>query len=548
MRAGHVGAWAVRTSAFAGVAILAAASIGAQCQGDPAVSFEVNLPASLSSTAQWMEVGVIAGACPPPSQLAGGLPATGLVERIAFAHGNASPPALGSLKKGSYAFAAVARAADCSVVATGCSEVDVTNARDVEVTLAPTSPPAGACLAGTTCFDARCVPGGSVDDAGGDGGASACTLSFVGAGPLGDPLGVTPDVVSSPAAVATESGFLVAYREYDPTGGAAQLTVASIASTGVLAIGGSSMLPSQCPSQTETDAVGFGYASGGGIVASARPACGSQPGGYDLFGVSASGTLGKTAFSASPSGPPALSPHSVALTNASVGYMASTVGGNASITALSGLFPAGAPLAIGPAGGATLAQVVTDGAAIAWLAGGSASTSDAGPASPALSLALGASFASLAPSVSIPGTTGALALTGTRAVVLSDSTVAAQPVAWSTVDPSSTAAQSSTFSVAGASGPVAGFDAATRGDLAFFAVESSGAIVLEVFADVTSTPTLLRTLSLGSDPRVPIASGLRDGRIAVAANDSQLLVTWVTGTTLGPSDPVGGWALYACPR
>jgi hypothetical protein len=39
---------------------------------------------------------------------------------------------------------------------------------------------------------------------------------------------------------------------------------------------------------------------------------------------------------------------------------------------------------------------------------------------------------------------------------------------------------------------------------------------------------------------------VRDGRVAVAMSDTQLLVVWLTATDLGPDDPVGGYALYAC--
>ena len=46
------------------VAPFALLCLGAQCAGDPSVTCEVNLPASLSSSAQWMEVGVLPGACP----------------------------------------------------------------------------------------------------------------------------------------------------------------------------------------------------------------------------------------------------------------------------------------------------------------------------------------------------------------------------------------------------------------------------------------------------------------------------------------------------
>src|ERR1700722_6712719 len=286
---------AARVSALAALA-LGALSAVTHCQTDASVTCEVNLPAALANTAQWMEVGVLPGACPPNSQLAGGLPDTGLVTRVAFEKGNTNPPPIGTLKKGSYAFAAVARGADCSVLATGCSEVDVTDARDVSITLTATAKPAGACEAGSTCFDARCVPATGAQDAGTGGG---CAMNLVAAGPLGDPLYVPnaiSEVASAPAAAATETGFLVTYREYDPNAGTAGLTVVWVDPRGVLTVGAPTSLPTQCAGQDETDAVALGYSSGTGVIVSARPSCNSQPAGFDAFPVDATGKVGQGVF------------------------------------------------------------------------------------------------------------------------------------------------------------------------------------------------------------------------------------------------------------
>jgi hypothetical protein len=525
------------------VAAVASLGLGAQCQGNPNVTCEVELPAALAATAQWMEVGVLPGACPSSSALAGGLPITGLVTRVAFAKGDTSPPPIGTLPKGPYAFAAVARSADCSVLATGCAQIDVTNARDVSIALTATSEPAGACLAGSTCFDARCVPtlGGA------DAGATGCPMTLVAAGPLGDPLGVVPDVASTPAAAATESGFLIAYREYDPTGGTARLTVVSIEPTGVLSIGTPALLPGQCAGQTETDAVGLGYTSGSGVIVSARPACGAQPAGFDAFQVGPTGMLGKSAFSATASGQPVLSTHALALTGATSGYLAYALPGGASVVALSGLSQQGAPLTFGNQG-SSFAEIAADSQGLALLAGGDGASGDAGTGAPALSLTLGSSLAALSTPSDFAGDWGSVALAGARAIVLTDSSVSAQPVAWHTFDPAPGASATATFSPSPGSvtGPVSGGDVAVQSDLVFFAAEPAGNMALDAFDHASTTPTLLRAVTLSADPRVPSLATVRDGKVSVAASASQVLVSWVTGTTLGPDDSVGGWALYAC--
>jgi hypothetical protein len=489
-----------------------------------------------------MEIGVLPGSCPGSSELAGGLPATGLVTRVAFENGNTSPPPIGTLKKGSYAFAAVARGADCSVLATGCSQVDVSNARDVSITLSVTSNPVGACGAGSTCYDARCVPTLGGADAGPGGG---CPMTLVGAGPLGDPLDVTPDIASAPAATTTENGFLIAYREYDPTGGSAQLTVVSVDSRGVLTVGTPTMLPTQCAGQDETDAVGLGYAGGTGVIVSARPQCSSQPGGFDVLPIDSTGAIGQGAFTSTMPGKPVLSGHAVALTAANSGYLAYLAQGQATVVGLAGLFPQGAPVTFGNVATASIAEVAASSQAIALLAGGTAGP-DSGTLGPTLSLALGSSPAALSAPSDFTGNWGAVALAGKRAIVLSDSSVTAQPVAWHTFDPAPGTSATATFAPGAASGTIDGGDVAVQSDLAFFAAEPAGSVALDVFDHASTTPTLLQAVTLSSDPRVPSLVNVRDGKVAVAASASQVLITWVTGTTLGPDDNVGGWALYAC--
>ena len=101
--------------------VLATLCLDGGCASNLTVSFEVVLPANVSSTAEWLEVGVVSGACPPTAELAGGLPISGVLDRVAFQKGDVNPPAIGSIPKGAYGFVAAARAADCSVVAAGCA-------------------------------------------------------------------------------------------------------------------------------------------------------------------------------------------------------------------------------------------------------------------------------------------------------------------------------------------------------------------------------------------------------------------------------------------
>src|SRR5262245_51315999 len=110
-----------------------AIALGAACAKAPDVSLEVQVPGAVAGNVAWVEVSVIAASkCPSGESLAGGVPTDGAVAHLAFKPGDKTP-SLGNLKKGMYAFAAAARAADCSVVASGCRTVDVTDSRDVSI-------------------------------------------------------------------------------------------------------------------------------------------------------------------------------------------------------------------------------------------------------------------------------------------------------------------------------------------------------------------------------------------------------------------------------
>jgi hypothetical protein len=541
-------------------AALGATSLGAQCQHDPSVTFEIVMPSAVADQAQWMEVGVLPGPCPPPDQLAGGIPRSGTVTRIAFQKGDTSPPAIGDLKKGPYAFAAVARGADCSVLATGCTRADVTETRDVSIQLGPTSAPSGACAAGESCVQGRCAP----NVGGGDPTLGAgCSMDLVGAGPLGDPLQPGgSDVSSAPAIAVTESGFLVAYREYDQLGGRARLTLAAIDPQGGITIAPTTTLPGQCPNQDESDAIGLGYLAGAGVVASARPACSQPNPGFDTFQVDARGAVKKSAFNAATNGQPRLSnAHALALTGSGSGWLAYVDQGGAQVAGLTGLLTQAGATPFGDVPPHTLAQVAVSDKMVALLAAGTgqgapspsdAGALEAGPAGDAaasgstLRLQLGTSPGSVGPPYETLGAWGALASEGSRAYVLAEAPGLAQPTSWFAMELGAMAPVATDILTPPGQGDVAGGDVAFHGDFVTYAVEQQGSIAVVVYDHASTTPTFLRTVLLSDDPRIPSQATVRDGRVAVAANDSRVLVVWTTAATLGPSDPLGAYALYAC--
>ena len=130
--------------------------------------------------------------------------------------------AIGDLATGKYAFAAVAKGEDCSVLATGCVEAEMGDTDTVAINMAATDPPSGACGLGASCQAARCVPAN--DNADPSVGAQ-CSLELLGAGPLANPVGGGGTLVSAPAIATTPSGFVIVYREIDPNGASARVTV-----------------------------------------------------------------------------------------------------------------------------------------------------------------------------------------------------------------------------------------------------------------------------------------------------------------------------------
>jgi len=520
------------------VGIVALLAAGARCQGNPSVSFEILLPSSVADQAQWMEIGVLPGACLSSAQLGGGVPTSGTVARVAFQKGDTDPPAVGDLAKASYGFAAAARGADCSVLATGCSLVDVTHARDVSIPLTATTTPVGACSAGETCDTGRCIPSLAP---GAPSLGAGCSMQLVGAGPLGDPLELSgSDVASAPAVAVTESGFLVGYREYDPGAGVARVTAAAVDAGGGITIGAPATLPSQCPSQDESDALGLAYLGGAGVIVSARPACSGQAGaGMDLLAVDPEGNVQMTSsFQPTAAAVTLSNAHAAALTAAGAGWIALVDQGAASVVGLSGLTTQGKPLPFVTGPGQVLAEVAATDRMVALLAGDGST----------LRLQLGAGPSDAGVPYATAGTWGAVAAQNARAYVLGDGGGGSSggPLVFQAYDLGGSAVSfSGSFTPPGQGAAVRG-DVALQGDRVAFAVEQPGSISVVVYDHASTTPTSLRSVLLSDDPRVPAQTNVRDGRLAIAMSDTRLLVAWLTATDLGPDDPVGGYALYAC--
>ncbi|MEZ4257894.1 MAG: hypothetical protein R3B36_02420 [Polyangiaceae bacterium] len=551
--------------ALAGLVVVAAS-----CRGNPEVTFEVVVPRSIVDSVRWIEVGAFrdgsCGALAP--MLPAGIPVEGMAARVAFRPNEPARPRLGDIPTATYAFGAVARDEDCSVVATGCAEVDVSGERAVRIDLAPVDTPRGACGQGAKCDAARCVPANDIAD---PSIGAGCPLLLVGAGPLANPVGAGGSLLSPPAVAATDKGFVIAYREVDPAGGIAKVTVLPVD------FGGGALTPlrpslgARCSGSEESDGVGLvADPGGGGFVTLARAACPPERGAIEFIGFNPDFSVGKYIVSA------ALDDRTV-LTMANAHAVAPRITGGYSVAFIEngvakvapadpltglgnefGLFGATPPhtgawiaassraLALMAVGTGPLAQPPSDAGA----PDGGTSQVDAGadegvlrlhvvPAGTALN-ALGA------PTATFPGSWGSLAVTGARVITVSEGASGGRGVTFRSFDVGKPAAvDTNGFSVEGL-GKVLFADVAIAKDRVFFAVEKAGEISLVAYANATTIPTPLREVTFSREPRIPTVANVRDGRVAVAATETRVAVAWTTARVLTSNDAAGGYAVFAC--
>lgn len=544
----------MKRAASSAVAVGALATLASSCSASDA-SVTVQIPSSVLDQTQWVEVGFIAGGCPPTTTLVEGLPPGATTGRVAFQKDDPKKPAIGLVPVGKYGAAATARDAQCAVLAAGCVPMDLGSSRGVTIPLAPVTSPVGSCGAGTVCSFGRCVPPTTPDDpsVGAD-----CSLTLMGAGPLGNQLAQETQV-GAPAVVPTATGFLIAYREFEPLSGIGRLTLYPVDQGGAAHPAHTETLAGRCPGADETDAVGLAIAGDKGLAVLARSPCQGKSG-YDLFSVSTSADVTFYSVDNSANGATlALSPAKAIAPLPSGGWLIGLrVDGTSLLQTTDGKVAAKANDKIGAAGDTSIG-VATTSSLVAVLAAGSSKAPvpdggapEGGTTGRVLRLTVAAAatpLGALPAAIELPGAWGSVAALGNRVIVVGDGEASGRPVAYTAFDLVGNAAQKKLedgFSTDSLQGKPIRADVALVKDMMFVAVEQAGAISLVAFDHATTVPVLKRTLSLGDDPRLPSVKSVRDGRIAVAASDTRVVVVWATGTTLGANDPVGGYAVYAC--
>jgi hypothetical protein len=527
---------------------------GTSC-GPPDASVSLRIPSDVLDRTEWIEVGFMPAGCPPLGALAEGLPPGATTGRVAFRKGDAKPPAVGLVATGKYGIAATARDATCAVLAMGCTNVDLGADRNLQIALSASASSGGACSPGTTCSYARCVPPTTPSDPSvGEG----CSLQLMGAGPLGNPL-ATETQVGSPAVVPTDTGFLIAYREFEPISGIGRLTLYPVDNGGAALPAHVETLAGRCPGADETDGVGLSLVGQTGLVVLARSPCMGKSG-YDYFLVTPTADVTKYNVDNSAMGATlALSPaHAIAPGVGGQTLIGVRVGTTALLQTTDGVLTMKGNDKIGSAMDTGVWVTSSNKLVAALIAGPSKAPvpdgglPEGGTMGPVLRLhaaPLGTALGSLPAAIEFPGTWGSLAALGTRLMVVSSGTTSGKPVSYRAFDlvgNTVSAGPSDGFNTNSLQGKPIFADVALVNDTMLVAVEQPGSISLVAFDHATTTPVFKREVDLGDDPRLPSIKNVRDGRIAIAASPTRVAVVWATGATLDMNDPVGGYAVFAC--
>lgn len=542
-----------------GVLVLA---LGGAC-GTPNVGLSLTLAKSVASQATWYEVGAYRGAsCTTITKLLGNGVPEGWTARLAFQPDDATPPSFGKIPNASYAFAAVARNAKCGVIAEGCKVLDVGNTSQVIVPLDATDAPTGECAAGTTCQAGSCVPANDNRDpsVGAD-----CSLELLGAGPLATPLSASGTLVSAPAIGLTSTGFVIAYREAESNGASARVTVLPIDSSGGALTPIRPMLPSPCADSDETDGVGLVVNNDQPILALAKAPCGDSPQLQLLdfrvsppkFIVSTKDGAPRVTLGASRAAATRPDGSVVVYTSGGVGNIA-VMDPDKGIVVPNGTFGGDSVTSSWVAANDRVLALLALGAGTPTATDGDAGV-DAGvvndPTANATSTlrllmlpsntAIDSIVSTTSTPITFPGVWGSIAASGSRVIVVSDSTGGRSATYRAFDQGNDKPTDVNGFTVEG-DGDVSTGDVAIANNRAYFATLKPGGVSLNVYAAATTVLTPLRNTLFARETRISAINLVRDGQIAVAASDSRVAVVWTTSKKLIANDVTGGYAVFAC--
>lgn len=497
------------------------------CKGETSAEISVSLAPTIVSDTVWIEIAAFAnGSCDTLSDTAFAIPKRA-ANGYALRKNDGTKTSLGPFESGPLTLVANAKDDSCTILGTACVTVDLSDSDSISLSLAEAIEPVPTCSKGAVCNHGACVAAPVEEKVGG-----TCSLAIVGQGPLGTPFGIDKTIVSTPAIAKTDAGFLIVYREFDPAIGSARLTTYPLDKSGTALGATRSTLPERCALAPESDPVGLAWSGKKGLVGVARQACGTSPGGLDLFGVNAVGAIQSFVFNPTPDTDVAiqLSPTRSIATNGSNAWVSFLEGDTARIadSTFGGTLSNGATIATGARG--------------SWVAGSSSTAALlVGHRDGTFSLSIGEPGTSPSTWVqarSASGEFGSVAVSGEHVAMLSGSAAGGEIALFDGPASNGTLAIETKGSLTGA-------DVSAADNAAFVFTETKGELSLSVASPI-SKPTWRETFAFKNEPRIHVPKGLRDGKVAIVASDDRVAVAWVTGNTISYDEPIGGYAVFRC--
>ncbi len=533
-----------------GVLLLAGA-----CSKTASVSLTIEDPEGLRATAVWAELDIIPDACPEDlGLLADGDPSVVVVQRqVVAADEDFDAPT--TLNAASYGVAVLLKDANCGTIAIACANANLQKVPGIRLRLEGYTP-AKSCPG--SCHEGECAtPGtggsGGTGGAGGSGGkggkggsggssAGGCTLELVKSASLSSPIEIGA-TVTGPAVVATDTGFLVGYRDVSGDGSKDRVVVLPVGTEGTSTAPNFTNL-TQCAGAIPDP--GFSFAMNGsvGLIAAPRAPCtadGAENGaGISFVQTNAGGQVlgaqllkGAKDFSAI-----SMTRGSVARLPASDAqfkvtyvqeqkvrtFIVEGVGAKSSFTDV-----------FDPLAGSKFAASASSGSFLTQLGDVIDTT-----AQPKLALSLQPAGSTGKTIFIDPAPAALAAVVGDKTVLVTRA--ATGELAFSVIAADGTVGAKGTFP----NGPFKGFGVASFGKQAIVVAGQSLGFRVFVLSDVTSATVKVDKAAAFTAQAIGDLSAFDGNQISLAAANGRVAVGWASRNVLGQSDPTGGFAVLKC--
>ena len=282
------------------------------CCGESTGSGDASTSLCFRDRATFTELAVFPAGCPADDELAAGDTSSAVFRKTVPAKDD--PPTIGELKKEPHGFSVLMRDEQCRVMAFGCTAADLETIREIRIAVRAwlndqdkncQAMTGGGCGSGA-CIAGKCVSEGGAPDAATDGPpvedvppAVGCTLKVVAAGEL--PMPVSPDArLTGPGVVATESNFVIGYREMDASAGSWRVSLMTLSDGGTLGAP-TQQMTTACAGMEPSDGFGMSYSMGQGMAGVSDPDCGGGAGATFIeFDAAAAVTDAKPSVGAGP--------------------------------------------------------------------------------------------------------------------------------------------------------------------------------------------------------------------------------------------------------